>query len=137
MTFRDLLDSLAVAPVSFRPPFLPGGRASRRHLLVRVDNRHGVPATYEWSRQHSTGRFLPGVQESDRLLGIPSLRTLRIPLDATVIGVDHRIAIRANGRTSKLILYGESMAESLQAGKSLAVWARIAPNGSVRFEVGS
>jgi hypothetical protein len=137
MTFLNLLTALG--PAMARLPVASAAPAPRGHVLVRVDNRHGVPATYEWSKLRPSGRLAsnnrPGFRESDRLLGVPSLRTLRIPIDATGGSGDHLLTIRANGRTAKLLLYGESVADSLRQGKSPSVWVRIGSSGAVRFEV--
>lgn len=136
MPLLNLLSALgpARARLPVGPAAAPGG-----HVLVRVDNRHGVPATYEWSKLRSSGRLASGhragFRESDRLLGVPSLRTLRIPLDDAGESGDHLLTIRANGRTAKLLLYGESMADTLLQGKSPSVWVRIGASGAVRFEV--
>lgn len=137
MTFLNLLTS--IGPAMARLPVAPAAAAPGGQVLVRVDNRHGVPATYEWSKLRPGGRLASGkgagFRESDRLLGVPSLRTLRIPIDAEGRSGDHLLTIRANGRTAKLLLYGESIADTLRQGKSPSVWVRIGSTGAVRFEV--
>ena len=82
-----------------------------------------------------TGRPATRVDVAERRVGTPTRRTIHLPLDEANTRFDHLITIRAAGRTSKLVLYRESLAEWLETGTCREVSVAIASTGAVRFSV--
>jgi hypothetical protein len=60
---------------------------------------------------------------------------IQLPLDEETTRVDHLITIRAAGRTSKLVLYRESLAAWLETATFPEVSVAIAATGAVSFSV--
>jgi hypothetical protein len=134
MTLREILDSLTSSPAVF-PVVLPSSASPRGTIEIRIDNPHGVPAHYAVAELRRSGRPVTKVDETERRIGIPTRRTIQLPLDEATTRVDHLITIRAAGRTSKLVLYRESLAEWLETGTLPEVSVAIASTGAVRFSV--
>jgi hypothetical protein len=136
MTLREFFDSFASSPAATFlldvPPTTPPSRAS---IEIRIDNPHGVPADYTLARLRRSGLPLTTVDVTERRVGIPTRRTMQLPLDEATSRDDHLITICAGGRTSKLVLYRESLAERLAMGTSPDVSVAIAATGAVRFSV--
>ena len=136
MTLRDFFDSFTSSPaVGIFPVVLPTATAPRGTIELRIENPYGVPAHYAVAWLRRSGRAVTRVDEFERRVGIPTRRTIQILLDESSIDADHLITIRAAGRTSKLVLYPESLAEWLKRGTSPGVSVAIAATGAVRFGV--
>jgi hypothetical protein len=136
MTLRELFDSFTLSPaVAVFPVVLPTAAAPRGTIEIRIDNPHGVPAHYAVAGRRRTGRPATNVDVAEQRVGIPTRRMIQLPLDGATTRVDHLITIRAAGRTSKLVLYRESLAEWLETGTFPEVSVAIAPTGAVRFSV--
>ena len=136
MTLRELFDSFTSSPaVAVFPVVLPSAAAPRGTIEIRIDNPHGVPAHYAVAGRRRTGRPATNVDVAEQRVGIPTRRMIQLPLDEATTRVDHLITIRAAGRTSKLVLYRESLAEWLETGTSPEVSVAIAATGAVRFSV--
>jgi hypothetical protein len=136
MTLRELFDSFTSSPAAaVLPVVLPTAAAPRGTIEIRIDNPHGVPADCAVAGLPQSGRPAARVDVAERRVGIPTRRTIQLPLDPAKTNVDHLITIRAAGRTSKLVLYRESLAEWLETGTSPEVSVAIASTGAVRFSV--
>jgi len=136
MTLRDFFDSFTSSTtVLIFPVVLPTATAPRGMIEIRIENPHGVPVRYTVAYLRRSGRPVIKVDETDRRVGIPTGRTIQIPLDVSSIAADHLITIRAAGRTSKLVLYRESLEALLERGASPWVSVAIAATGAVRFGV--
>ena len=136
MTLRELFDSFTPsAAVGIHPVVLPTATVPWGMIEIRIENPHGVPAHYAVVWLLRSGRPVTKIDEMERRVGIPTRQTIQIPLDESTIDADHRITIRAAGRTSKLVLYRESLAEWLERGTSPGVSVAIAATGAVRFGV--
>jgi len=109
--------------------------APRGMIEIRIENPHGVPVRYTVAHLRRSGQPVIRVDETERLVGIPTRCTLQLPVDESSIDADYLITIRAAGRTSKLVLYRESLAEWLERGTSPGVSVAIAATGAVRFGV--
>ena len=136
MTLRELFDSFTSSPAeAVFPVMLPSAASPRGKIEIRIDNPHGVPAQYAVAGLLQTGRPATRVEVAERRVGTPTRRTIHLPLDQANTRFDHLITIRAAGRTSKLVLYRESLAEWLETGTSREVSVAIASTGAVRFSV--
>lgn len=136
MTLRELFDSFtSSSAAAVFPVVLPSADSPRGAIEIRIANPHGVPAQYAVAGLPQTGRPATRVDVAERRIGIPTQRTIQLPLDRANTRFDHLITIRAAGRTSKLVLYRESLAESLETGTSPEVSAVIESTGAVRFSV--
>lgn len=135
MTLRELFDSFTSSPAATVFPVVLPSATPRGTIEIRIDNPHGVPADYAVAGLPQTGRPAARVDVAERRVGIPTRRTIQLPLDQANTNVDHLITIRAAGRTSKLVLYRESLAEWLETGTSREVSVAIASTGAVRFSV--
>ena len=136
MTLRELFDSFTSSPAeAVFPVVLPSAASPRGTIEIRIDNPHGVPAQYVVAGLPQTGRPATRVDVAERRVGTPTRRTIQLPLDQANTRFDHLITIRAAGRTSKLVLYRESLAEWLETGTSPEVSAVIESTGAVRFSV--
>lgn len=135
MTLRELFDSFTSSPAAAVFPVVLPSAAPRGTIEIRIDNPHGVPAQYAVAGLSQTGRPAARVDVAERRVGIPTRRTIQLPLDPANTRFDHLITIRAAGRTSKLVLYRESLAEWLERGTSPEVSVAIASTGAVRFSV--
>ena len=136
MTLRELFDSFTSSPAAaVFPVVLPSAASPRSTIEIRIDNPHGVPSDYAVAGLPRTGRRAARVDVAERRVGIPTRRTIQLPLDRANTRFDHLITIRAAGRTSKLVLYRESLAEWLETGTSPEVSVAIASTGAVRFSV--
>lgn len=134
MTLRELFDTLSSPAVGMLPPPRPATPAGRGSMVIRIDNPHGVPAQYRVTRVRRSGTPTTKVDVAERRVGVPTNRTIRLSLDDAAGGADHLITIRAAGRTSKLVLYRESLLEWLE-GTCPEVGVSIAATGAVRFSV--
>lgn len=135
MTLRELFDSITASPAAaLFPVVLPTAAAPRGAIEIRIDNPHGVPAQYAVDGLRRSGRTVPKVDVAERRVGIPTRRTIQLPLDEAMTRADHLITIRAAGRTSKLVLYREWISEWLD-GATPEVGVAIAATGAVRFSV--
>lgn len=136
MTLRELFDSFTSSPTAaLFPVVLPSAATARGALEIRIDNPHGVPAHYAVARLRRSGRPASKVEVAERRVGTPTRRAIQLALDESATRADHLITIRAAGRTSKLVLYRESLAEWLAKGTSPEVSVAIAATGAVRFSV--
>ena len=136
MTLRELFDSFTSSPaVAVFPVVLPSAAAPRGTIEIRIDNPHGVPVRYTVAHLRRSGRSVTKVDETDRRVGIPTGHIIQILVDVPSIAADHLITIRAAGRTSKLVLYRESLEALLERGASPWVSVAIAATGAVRFGV--
>ena len=136
MTLRDFFDSFTSSPaVGIFPVVLPTATAPRGMIELRIENPYGVPVRCTVAHLRRSGRAVIKIDETDRRVGIPTGRTIQIPLDASSIDADHLITIRAAGRTSKVVLYRESLEALLERGTSPGVGVAIAATGAVRFRV--
>jgi hypothetical protein len=136
MTLREIVGSFTAVPAAVLfPVVLPSAVSPRGAIEIRIDNPHGVPANYAVAGLPRTGRPATKVDVAERRVGIPTRRMIQLPLEEATTRVDHLITIRAAGRTSKLVLYRESLAEWLETGTSPEVTVAIAPTGAVRFSV--
>ena len=136
MTLRDFFDSFTSSPaVGIFPVVLPTATAPRGMMELRIENPHGVPVRYTVAHLRRSGWPVIKVDETDLRVGIPTRRTIQILLDESSIEADHLITIRAAGRTSKLVLYRESLEAWLERGKSPGLSVAIAATGAVRFGV--
>lgn len=136
MTLRDFFDSFTSSPaVGIFPVVLPTATAPRGMIELRIENPYGVPVRYTVAHLRRSGRPVTKIDETERRVGIPTRCTLQLPLDQSSIDADYLITIRAAGRTSKLVLYRESLAEWLERGTSPGVSVAIAATGAVRFGV--
>lgn len=136
MTLRDLFDSFtSSAAVGIHPVVLPTATVPCGMIEIRIENPHGIPAHYGVACLLRSGRPVTNTNETERRVGIPTRRTIEILLDESSINADHLITIRAAGRTSKLVLYWESLAEWLEMETSPGVSVAIASTGAVRFSV--
>ena len=136
MTLREFFDSFTAAPAAVLfPVVLPSAASPRGAIEIRINNPHGVPARYVVAGPRRSGRLVTKVDETERRVGIPTRQTIQLPLDQANTRFDHLITIRAAGRTSKLVLYRESLAEWLETGHFPEVSVGIASTGAVRFSV--
>jgi hypothetical protein len=71
------------------------------------------------------------VDVSEGRVGITNRLTMQLPIDDTSGQADHLITICAGGRTSKLVLYRESLGR----GEDPEVGVAIAATGAVQFSV--
>ena len=136
MTLRDIFDSITSSSTAgLFPIVLPRSASAERSIDIQIENPFGVPAHYSvaWLRRH--GRPVTKFDEIERRVGIPTPRTIQILLDESSIDADHQITIRAAGRTSKLILYRELLADFVEAKTSPEVGVAIAATGAVQFSV--
>lgn len=137
MTLRELFDSFTSSPADAVFPVVLPSATPRGTIEIRIDNPHGVPADYAVAGLRQTGQPATRVDVAERRVGIPTRRTIQLPLDQSETHLDHLITIRAAGRTSKLFLYRESLVEWLERGTSPEVSAVIESTGAVRFSVNS
>ena len=136
MTLREIFDSFTSSPAAaVFPVVLPSSALPRGTIEIRIDNPRGVPAHYVVAGLRLTGRPATKVDVVECRVGIPTRRMIQVPLDEETARFDHRITIRAAGRTSKLVLYRESLAEWLETGTFPDVSVAIAATGAVRFSV--
>jgi hypothetical protein len=136
MTLRELFDSFTSSPAeAVFPVMLPSAASPRGKIEIRIDNPHGVPAQYAVAGRPRTGWQAINVDVAEQRVGIPTRRMIQLPLDQANTHVDYLVTIRAAGRTSKLVLYRESLAEWLETGTSPEVSAVIESTGAVRFSV--
>jgi len=136
MTLRELFDSFTSSPAAVLfPVVLPTETTPSVSIGIRIDNPHGVPARYTVASLSRSGRPVTKADVTERRVGIPTQQTIQLPLDEATTRVDHLITIRAAGRTSKLVLYRESLANWLDTEASPEVSVAIAPTGAVRFSV--
>ena len=136
MTLRELFYTrTSSAAVGIHPVGVPTATTPRGVIEIRIENPHGVPVHYTVAHLRRSGRPVIKVDETDRRVGIPTGRTIQIPLEVSSIAADHLITIRAAGRTSKLVLYRESLEALLERGASPGVSVAIAATGAVRFGV--
>jgi len=134
MALRELFSTrTSSAAVGIHPVGLPTATTPRGLIEIWIENPHGVPANYSvaWLERH--GRPVTKIDEAERRVGIPTRRTIQILLDESSLGADYLITIRAAGRTSKLVLYRESLAQWLESATSPGVSVAIAATGAVRF----
>lgn len=135
MTLRELFDSVtSSAAGGFLPIVLPSTPPASSTFEILIDNPRGVPAHYAVARLRRTGRPVAEIDVSERRVGVPTRRTIQLPLDEASVTADHLITIRAGGRTSKLVLYRELLAEWLK-GTTPEVSVAIAATGTVRFSI--
>lgn len=135
MTLRELFDSVtSSATGGFLPTVPPTTPPARSTFAIRIDNPRGVPAHYAVARLRRSGRPVAEVDVVERRVGVPTRRTIHIPLDGASVASDHLITIRAAGRTSKLVLYRELLIEWLK-GTPPEVSVAIAATGAVNFSV--
>jgi hypothetical protein len=136
MTLREFFDSFTSSPATtFFPDVPPTPPPNRGSIEIQIDNPHGVPAHYAVAEMRRSGQPVTKVDVTERRVGIPTRRTIQLPLDEATTHVDRLITIRSAGRTSKLVLYRESLADWLEMGTSPEVSVAIAATGAVRFSV--
>ena len=135
MTLRELFDSVTSSAAGGLLPIVPPTtQPARSTFAIRIDNPRGLPAHYAVARLRRTGRPVAEVDVAERRVGVPTRRTIRLPLDDASLAADHLITIRAAGRTSKLVLYRELLAEWLKDTPP-EVSVVIAATGAVCFSV--
>ena len=132
MTLRDFFDSFTASPTAgLFPVVLPSQATAEGSIDIRIENPFGVPSRYAVGRQRGSDRLVTIVDVSEGRVGIPNQLTMQLPIDDTSGQADHLITIRAGGRTSKLVLYRESLGR----GEDPQVGVAIAATGAVQFSV--